>query len=156
MPAIVAAPAAEAVFTSVGATNCFFGIVVVDVVLVVVETLEPDARAPVVVVVEAELTGAAANVNSTFVDWLAYVSSAARVMVTMHFPAVLAFNTPLVMKHPAPPGADKLYETAPVPDPPPKLSVIPLPAVPDVGEVREPCVGTAFENVKVNVADSDE
>lgn len=42
-----------------------------------------------------------------------------------------------------------------MPDPPEKFRLIPLPAVPDVGEAREPCVGTAFENVSVNVPVSD-
>ena len=106
---MVAAPAADSVFTNFGATGCFFGVVVVVVVVVVVETPVPDARATVVVVVvvdEAVLIGLPANVNSTFVDWLAYVSSAARVIVTMHVPAVDAVNTPLVMVQPAPPGED--------------------------------------------------
>ena len=71
---MVAAPAADAVFTNVGATGCFFGnVVVVVVVDVVVGTPAPDARATVVVVVvdDAMLIGLPANVNSTFVDWLA-------------------------------------------------------------------------------------
>jgi hypothetical protein len=80
---------------------------VVEVVeVVVVETPAPDARAMVVVVDDAVLIGLPANVNSTFVDWLAYVSSPARVMVTMHLPALDAFNTPFEMMHPAAPGED--------------------------------------------------
>jgi len=108
LPPIVAAPAADSVFTNFGATTCFFGtVVVVDVVDVVLVTLDPDARTTVVVVVdETELIGLPANVNSTFVDWLAYVSSPARVIVTMHLPAFNAVNTPLEMLHSAPPGED--------------------------------------------------
>jgi hypothetical protein len=68
----VAAPAAESVFTSFGATGCFFGTVVVVLEdVVVVGTPAPDARAMVVVVDDAALMGLPANVNSTFVDWLA-------------------------------------------------------------------------------------
>jgi hypothetical protein len=48
-----------------------------------------------------------------------------------------------------------VYVIAPVPDPPAKFRLIPLPAVPDVGDVNEPCEGTAFENDSVNVAVSD-
>jgi hypothetical protein len=59
------------------------------------------------------------------------------------------------MVQPAPPGEDTVYVTAPVPEPPAKFRLMPLPAVPEVGEVNEPCVGTAFENDNVIVADSD-
>jgi hypothetical protein len=163
LPPIVAAPAADSVFTNFGATTCFFGTVVVVVVEVVVGVAPLATRAIVVLVVDdvsgstadKELSEFPAKVNSTFEDWLAYVSSPARVIVTMHLPAFVAFRTPLAMLHPAPPGADSVYETEPVPDPPVKFRLIPLPAVPEVGETKEPCVGTAFENVKVNVSDSD-
>jgi hypothetical protein len=76
-------------------------------------------------------------------------------MVTTHVPAFVAFNVPLEMLHAAPPGVDTVYVIAPVPDPPAKFRLIPLPAVPDVGDVNEPCEGTAFENDSVNVAVSD-
>jgi hypothetical protein len=106
-PPIVAAPAADFVFTNDGGTVCFFA-TVVEVVLVVelVEGVAPFfvARATVVVVVDTATTGFSAKVNSTFVDWLAYTSSSARVMVTIHFPAVAAVRTPLEMLHPALPA----------------------------------------------------
>lgn len=75
MPPIVAAPAAEAVFTSFGATGCFFGSVVVVVVVDVVVGAAPVADAGTTVVVDdvdtTGLIGLPAKVNSTFVDWLA-------------------------------------------------------------------------------------
>ena len=80
LPPIVAAPAAEAVFTSFGATGCFFGsvvvvvVVVVDVVVGAAPVADAGTTVVVVVVVDVDaagLIGLPANVNSTFVDWLA-------------------------------------------------------------------------------------
>lgn len=76
-------------------------------------------------------------------------------IVTTHVPAFVAFKVPLEILQPAPPGVDTVYVIAPVPEPPAKFRLIPLPAVPDVGDVNEPCVGTAFEKVNVNVSVSD-
>ena len=165
-PAMVAAPAADAVFTRLGATGFFTAtVVVVAAGAVVVVTAEPftvfatvvvvTATPATVVVVSDGAIGASPKVNSDVEVWAAYVSSPARVMVTVHLPAVVAVRTPFVMVQPAPPGFVTVYVTAPVPVPPVKPSVIPVPTVPVVAELNVPCTGMAFENESVTVVDSD-
>ncbi|MEY5059469.1 MAG: hypothetical protein RJA51_1216 [Actinomycetota bacterium] len=174
-PPIVAAPAADSVFTRDGDFVRLSTVVVVvgGTVVVVVATGRPGAArvtGVVVVVVTATATGAdgssvaevcdgatgaTTKVNSAVMVCAAYVSSAARVAVTVHFPAVAAVRTPLVIVHPAPPGAASEYETAPEPVPPVMFSVIPVPTVPVVPELSAPCTGVALENVSVMAALSE-
>jgi hypothetical protein len=75
------------------------------------------------------------------------------VVVTVHDPEVVAMSFPLVMTHFAVPGDDTTYVTAPVPDPPVKLKVISVPAVPVVVFDNAPATGMALPND--NVKDSD-
>jgi hypothetical protein len=167
LPAIVAAPTADSVFTKVGATGFGEGtVVVVTGTVVVVDTAEPLATTratvvvvtttpgTVVVVIDGAIT-ASPNVNSDVVVCAAYVSSPARVMVTTHLPAVVAVNTPFVIVHPAPPGDVTVYVTAPVPVPPVKLRGMPVPTVPVVAELSVPRTGVAFEKESVKVPDSE-
>ena len=75
-------------------------------------------------------------------------------MTTEHLPPVVAFNTPFVMLQPAVPGDTSEYVTAPVPEPPENDKVIPVPAVPEVGEPKVPRAATALAKVSVTVADA--
>ena len=61
---------------------------------------------------------------------------------------------PLVITHLAVPGDNTTYVTAPVPDPPVKLKVISVPAVPEVVFDSAPATGMALpnDNVKDSVA----
>ena len=76
-------------------------------------------------------------------------------VVTVHDPDAEAISFPLVMTHFAVPGDNTAYVTAPVPEPPVKLKVISVPAVPEVVFDSAPATGMALpnDNVKVSVAD---
>ena len=77
----------------------------------------------------------------------------ARVAVTVQVPGDVAFNTPLVMLHPAVPTVVTANEYAPVPEPPVATRVNPVPNTPLV-VVREtvacvPWVMLKFTEVRV-------
>ena len=69
-------------------------------------------------------------------------------LVTVQVPAEAALNLPLAIVHFAVPADVTAYVTDPVPEPPVKLSVMSVPAVPVVPELIRPVTGVALTNVK--------
>ena len=66
-----------------------------------------------------------------------------------------ADNLPLVIVHFAVPADVTAYDTDPVPEPPVKLSVMSVPAVPVVPESMLPLAGEAFVNVRTTFEEAD-